>query len=75
MAENETPNRGINSGKLRESIYHGTAALLAIAGIYGLISAEEAENYLQAAVLILGVAPAELAAVNTPARNEDGGES
>lgn len=63
---NETPNRVIGSERIRKSIYHGVAAVLAIAGVWGFISAEEAEQYLQAAVLILGVGGSELAATNTP---------
>lgn len=63
---NETPNRGIASPKIRKSIYHLAAAGLAVASIYGLITAEEADQYLQAAVLILGTGGSELAATNTP---------
>ncbi|MBO0596602.1 hypothetical protein I2485_06895 [Nesterenkonia sp. E16_7] len=66
MAENTTPNKGIGSPRARKGIYHGAAALLAIAAIYGFITAEEAEQYLQAAVLLLGTGGTELAASNTP---------
>lgn len=62
----ETPNRVIESTRLRKTIYHIIAGALAIAGVWGFISAEEAEQYLQAAVLVLGVGGSELAATNTP---------
>lgn len=54
--------------RARKTIYHAAAAVFAGLGIYGVISAEEAAEYIQAVILILGIAPAELAAGNTPAK-------
>lgn len=70
----QTPNRLIQSPQARKSIYHVLAAVFAVLAIYGLITAEEAEQYLEAAVLLLGVAGPELAAGNTPKRGGDAGE-
>lgn len=58
--------RFITSDRGRRTVYHVAAAALAVAGIWGLVTAEEAENYIQALVLLLGAPVSELAATNTP---------
>ena len=63
-------NRARLDPRARKTIYHVAAAVFAGLGIYGVISAEEAAEYVQAVILILGIAPAELAAGNTPAKTE-----
>lgn len=56
----------IQDDRTRKTVYHLVAAILAGFGIWGLIDADQADDYLQAAVLLLGTGGSELAAVNTP---------
>ncbi len=60
----------IRDDRTRQTAYHLVAALLAAAGIWGLIEADQADDYLQAAVLLLGTGGTELAAANTPKREQ-----
>lgn len=56
----------IRDDRTRKTAYHAVAAILAGFGIWGVIDADQVDDYLQAAVLLLGTGGTELAAVNTP---------
>lgn len=62
------PGRLIQDDKARETTYHVVTAALAIAGIWGVITAEQVADYGQAVLMLLGIGGTELAAANTPSR-------
>lgn len=59
VAEAITPAR-------RRAIYRTASAVLLVLALHQAVTAEQAATYLQALALFLGIAPAELAARNTP---------
>jgi len=63
-------DRIIKDRKLRKAVYLVAVALLSLGTLYGLFTAETGAQIGQALALLLGVAPAALAAKNTPAREE-----
>ena len=60
----------ISDRRLRKAVYHVLAAALGVAGVYGLLEADQTEEILKAIVALLGVGGAELAAGNTPSEKE-----
>ena len=58
MKLNLTPAR-------RKAIYRTASAVLVLLALYKVVTADEAATYAQAAAVLLGIAPAELAARNT----------
>lgn len=60
----------INDRRLRKAVYHVLAAALGVAGVYGLLEAEQTEEILKAITALLGVGGVELAAGNTPSEKE-----
>lgn len=59
VAEAITPAR-------RRTLYRLVSAVLLVLALHQAVSAEQSGTYLQALALFLGIAPAELAARNTP---------
>lgn len=50
----------------RKAVYRIVSAVLLVLVLHKIVTADQAATYLQALVLALGIAPAELAARNTP---------
>ncbi|MGJ9424722.1 hypothetical protein ACHABX_02625 [Nesterenkonia halotolerans] len=66
-------DRIIKDRKTRKALYLVAVALLSLGTLYGLFTAETGAQIGQALALLLGVAPAALAAGNTPAREAEVG--
>lgn len=60
-------DNSIQNRKTRKSIYHIAAALIAIAGVWGVIEAEGVTQLTIALGTIFGVGGQEMAAKNVPA--------
>lgn len=65
--------RLIQDDKTRETAYHVVTAGLAVAGVWGFITADQVADYGQALLMLLGIGGTELAAANTPTRKAKAG--
>lgn len=60
----------IENRKVRKTVFHVLAAALSVAGVWGLLEADQIEEVTKAIVALLGVGGAELAASNVPKSDE-----
>lgn len=64
----DTPNAWIHSPELRRYVYLAVAAIVAGLIVFGLITQEQVEQWVQTTIAVLGIITALLAARNVPSK-------
>ena len=70
----ETPDRGIKSDNVRQAVYIGLAALLAILTVFDVITEDVAEQIESIVLQVAALVGFSLAAANKPKRLEQPGK-